>query len=149
MRMSTTLLQLCGMYLSVGPITFYMIAASVLLLPVAVLGSWAWVTAKERMERTRCRDWPKVPAVIDIVSVAYCKPDSVVYIKPSSYNPYYRATLTYTYHYPDEQMGDYSRDFGMSKENAESWANSYKGETVNVRVNPDDPTDSILLEEEL
>lgn len=66
----------------------------------------------------------------------------------SSYDPYYKATLTYIYHYPEEQMGDCSREFG-SKEYAESWANSYKGETVKVHVDPRDPTRSVLREEDL
>jgi hypothetical protein len=60
----------------------------------------------------------------------------------------YKATLTYIYHYPEEQMGDYSRDFG-DKEDAEAWANCYKGETVKVHVDPRDPTRSILREEDL
>ncbi len=43
-------------------------------------------------------------------------------------------------------MGDYSRQFG-NKEDAESWANSYKGETVKVHVDSRDPTRSVLREE--
>jgi hypothetical protein len=45
-------------------------------------------------------------------------------------------------------MGDYSRRFGK-KEDAEAWANSYKGETVKVHVDPRDPTRSVLREEDL
>jgi hypothetical protein len=106
-----------------------------------IVGDW--------IERTRCRNWPTVSAVVDIASVAYCEPDSLLPpLKASSYNRYYKVTLTYIYHYPEEQMGDYSRDF-ISKENAEAWANSYKGETIAIHVDPRDPTRSVLREEDL
>jgi hypothetical protein len=82
------------------------------------------------------------------VSVAYIEGNPILSFKASSYNPYYQATLTYIYHYPAQQMGDYSRDFGK-KEDAEAWANSYKGETVKVHVDPRDPTRSVLREEDL
>jgi hypothetical protein len=125
----------------------------ILVLLVAgaiVVGAICWVTLGEWIGRTRCRSWPTVSAVVDIVSVAYCEPDGspILHFKASSYNPYYQATLTYIYHNPEEQMGDYSRSFGK-KEDAEAWANSYKGETVKVYVDPRDPTRSMLREEDL
>ena len=96
----------------------------------------------------RGRNWPTVSAVIDIVSVSL-EDDSFIPAQKASFDqPYYKATLTYIYHYPEAQMGDYSRDFG-SKEDAEAWANSYKGETVKVHVDPRDPTRSVLREEDL
>jgi hypothetical protein len=133
---------------TVGPVTLYTVILGLLTTVVAVLVAVGWVIAKERIKRIRSRDWPIVPAVVDIVSVAHIEGSSLAF-NASSYDPYYQATLTYTYHYPDEQMGDYSRSFGGNKENAESWANSYKGETIKVRVDPSDPTHSILLEEDL
>lgn len=128
---------------------FSILVLLMLAVVVAVLVTVGWTIAKDWLERTRCRNWLKVSAVVDIVSVAYCEPDNLIpSMKSSSYNPYYRATLTYVYQSPEQQIGDYSRDFG-NKEDAESWANSYKGETVNVHVDPRDPTRSVLREEDL
>jgi hypothetical protein len=84
--------------------------------------------------------WPTVDAVVEIVSVANVTDDARF--------PSYRATLTYNYHNPEEQMGDYSRDFGNEKD-AKTWANSYKGETVKAHVDPRDPARSVLTEEDL
>jgi len=129
---------------------FIVFVLVILATGVGVLVTVCWVKVKDRLERARCSDWPTVSAVVDIVSVAYCEPDGspALYLKATSYNPYYQATLTYTYNFPDQQMGDYSRDF-MKKEDAEAWANSYKGETVKVHVDPRDPTRSVLREEDL
>jgi hypothetical protein len=56
--------------------------------------------------------------------------------------------LTYVYRNPELQMGDYSRRFA-NEDDAKAWANSYKGETVKVRVDPRDPMRSVLRKEDL
>ena len=123
-----------------------------LLMPgivVLVLVANYLTIVEKWIERIRYRNWPTVSAVVDLVSVAYCEPDSLIPpMKSSTNNPYYQATLTYIYRYPEEQMGDYSRIF-CDKGEAESWANSYKGEIVNAHVDPRDPTRSVLREEDL
>ena len=101
----------------------------------------AWV------KRKRGRNWPTVSAVIDAVSVTLAGGVGISSLAVRD-RPYYKATLRYTYNNPEQQMGDYSRDFG-SKEDAEAWANSYKGETVKAHVDPRDPTRSVLREEDL
>jgi Protein of unknown function (DUF3592) len=123
-----------------GPITRFevilisLVAGAVVLVAIirAILHTW--------IERTRGRNWPTASANIDIVSVADVTDDARY--------PSYLATLTYIYRNPEQQMGDYSRRFG-NENDAQAWANSYKGETVQVHVDPRDPTRSVLREEDL
>jgi hypothetical protein len=105
----------------------------------ALVGDW--------IKRTRGRNWPTLSAVVDIVSVAFIE-DDMPGMKAYPDQSYYKATLTYVYHNPEQQMGDYSRSFG-NEDDAKAWANSYKGETVKVHVDPRDPTRSLLREEDL
>ncbi len=128
-----------------GPLTrreiiIFSLAAGTIMLVAICRG-----IVEELIERTRGRNWPTVSAVIDIVSVAFIESNIRHYALDSSH---YKATLTYIYNNPDQQMGDYTRRFG-NKEDAEVWANSYKGETVKVHVDPRDPTRSVLREEDL
>ncbi len=125
---------------TVGPATIYTFILVMVAAGVAVLVAIFQVIAGKRIERTRCRNWPTASAKIDLVSVADVTDDARF--------PSYRATLTYTYRNPEEQMGDCSRDFG-SEDEAHAWANSYKGENVKAYVNPRHPTRSFLREEDL
>lgn len=125
---------------SVGPASIYTFVLLVFAVGVAVLVDVLRVFVGKRIERTRSRKWPTASAKIDLVSVANVTDDARF--------PSYRATLTYTYGNPEEQLGDYSRDFGSEKD-AQSWANSYKGETVKAYINPRDPARSFLREEDL
>jgi hypothetical protein len=69
-------------------------------------------------------------------------------MKASTNQPYYKATLIYSYNNPQQQMGDYSRRFS-NEADANAWASSYKGETVKVHEDPRDPTRSVLRDEDL
>ena|SRR5579871_2706223 len=123
-----------------GPETIYTFVIAMLAAVFAVLVFVGRMLAGTRIERSRCRNWPTASANVDIVSVADVTDDAR--------SPSYLATLTYVYFNPEEQVGDYSRSFGK-KEVAEAWANSYKGESVKVYVDPRDPARSVLLEEDL
>ncbi|HEX4032567.1 MAG TPA: DUF3592 domain-containing protein [Terracidiphilus sp.] len=125
---------------TIGPATIYTFIFVMLAVGLVVLVTILQVIVRKRIERTRSRNWPTTSANIGLVSVADVTDNASV--------PSYRATLTYVYRNPEEQMGDYSRDFG-NKDEANAWANSYKGETVKVYVNPRDPTRSFLREENL
>jgi uncharacterized protein DUF3592 len=131
-----------GKIFGFSPGTIILIAAGAIML-VGI----GWQLVDTLIERFHGRNWPTVPAVIDIVSVAFI-PDETPGMKASLDNSHYKATLTYTYNNPEQQMGEYSRDFG-SEDDAKAWANSYKGETVKVHVDPRDPTRSVLREEDL
>jgi hypothetical protein len=91
----------------------------------------------------RGRNWPTVSAIIDLVSVqkrvqSTGKGDIVTYV----------ALLTYVYRNPDLQTGDYDKSFDVEEE-ARAWANSYKGCTVIVHVDPRNPARSALRADDL
>jgi hypothetical protein len=149
MRMSLTMKPATAFILGGGggPLTGSEVKWFFLVVGAGLLVSICWGIIEELIDRFHGRNWPTAPAVIDNVSVAFIKDKFAMYAMDSSY---YKATLTYVYRYPEEQAGDYSRRFGRyKKEDAEAWANSYKGETVKVHVDPRDPTRSVLREEDL
>jgi len=114
---------------------------------IVILVGICWQIIDMLIKRFHGRNWPTTSAVVDIVSVAFI-PDDRPSMRAYPNSPYYVATLTYTYNDPDQQMGDYKRRFG-NEDDAKAWANSYKGETVKVHVDPRDPTRSVLREEDL
>jgi hypothetical protein len=125
---------------------FWLIVISLFAAAVVLVGT-CWQLLDNWIKRTRGRDWPTVSAVVDIVSVSFCE-DNTLPFKANLSFPYYLATLTYIYQIPEQQMGDYSRRFS-NEDDAKAWANSYKGETLKVHVDPRDPTRSVLREEDL
>jgi Protein of unknown function (DUF3592) len=125
---------------------FWFIVILLFAAAVMLVGT-CWQLFDTWVKRTRGRNWPTVYAVVDIVSVTFCE-DNTLPLKADLSFPYYVATLTYSYCNPEQQMGDYSRRFG-NEDDAKAWANSYKGETVKVHVDPRDPTRSVLREEDL
>ncbi|HEY4358402.1 MAG TPA: hypothetical protein VGN16_21830 [Acidobacteriaceae bacterium] len=97
------------------------------------------------LDGIRGRNWPAVSATVDIVTV-------VEQVESTGRGTFisYLATLTYFYRNPDLQTGDYGRLFDRDdEESAHAWANSYKGSTVMVHVDPRDPAHSILRKEDI
>lgn len=130
-----------------APITRFEIILFSLIVGVGLLVSICWGIIEEWIERTRGREWPTISAVIVTVSVTLVESKGISSLAVH-YRPSYLATLTYSYRSPDQQTGDCSRSFAK-REDAEAWANSYKGDTVKVHVDPRDPTRSVLREEDL
>jgi hypothetical protein len=97
-------------------------------------------TWKRRSRERLVQNWPPITATIEIPTVT----TQSIGEKPS----FYLAELTYFYRNPELQMGEYKRQFGVKSE-AKAWAAQFKGRTVQVHVNPDDPADSVLLERDL
>lgn len=103
--------------------------------------SWQFVI--QWLNGVRGRNWPTVAAVVDLVNVQ----KRVESTGRSTYVSYV-AMLTYAYRNPELQTGDYDKSFSDEDE-AEAWANSYKGCTVKVHVDPCDPSRSVLRKEDL
>jgi hypothetical protein len=148
--MSQTVLHLVSsilMHSGGGPVTGFEIILFSLAAGVVILVAICWGIVEDWIKRARGRNWPTVSAVIDVVSVAFIE-DDIPSPKADLDDSYYKATLTYFYRNPERQTGDYSRRFG-DKDEAQAWANSYKGSTVVVHVDPRDPARSVLREESL
>ena len=122
----------------------------ILMLLVAgayVLAAACWGAVEEWIDYNRGRKWPTVSAVVDVVSVTMVESKGISSTANHSW-PYYRATLTYSYRDPEAQTGEYKRNFA-NEDDAKAWANSYKGETLKVHVDPRDPTRSLLREKDI
>lgn len=130
-----------------GPVTRFEIILFSLIAGIIILVAISRGIVEEWIERTRGRKWPTASAVIDTVSVTLVEAKSISSLAVHNW-PSYLATLVYSYHNPERQMGDYKRRFG-NEDDAKAWANSYKSETVKVHVDPRDPTRSVLREEDL
>lgn len=141
--------RIASMLMENGASTRFWLILILLFAAAVMLVGLCWQLLDSWIKRTRGRNWPTVSALVDIVSVAFMEDDSLIPAPKASLDqPYYLATLTYIYQNPEQQMGDYSRRFG-NEDDAKAWANSYKGETVKVHVDPRDPTRSVLREEDL
>jgi hypothetical protein len=113
-----------------------------IVLCFAVLGLAAsyWKRFTQWLMEIRGRDWPTIPATIDIVSVVEHRTSD-----PEGDTVTYLAMLTYFYRNPELQVGEYTREFkGDQAPDAYVWAESYKGYTVNVHVDPRNPSRSVL-----
>lgn len=104
-----------------------------------------WRFVSQWFSQRRGRDWPLVSASVDVVSVVpQTEPIRGYAVEIVGY----LVTLTYFYRNPELQSGDYSRMFENEKD-AQAWAASIKGRTVRVRIDPGDPSHSVLRDEDL
>ena len=110
-----------------------LVAAAAIAVFVAVKRWWAKRTARQRLRAAL--NWPTVTATIEVPAVVqqYAPEKAMI------------VALEYFYRNPELQMGEYRRSFA-TKEQAKQWGAQFKGRTVPVHVNPDDATDSVLLD---
>lgn len=99
--------------------------------------------AVQRLRGFEGRNWPTISATIHEFTV-----DEDEIPTRGRTITIFEVTLQYVFHNPEIQIGEYLRKFG-DRDEAEAWANSFKGCTVKVHVDPKDPTKSILRKEEL
>jgi len=127
------------------PFLIFVVIVIVVIATSIVVSMGYWRLFAQWVQGLRGRDWPRLSAVIDTVSVVEQRQgtghgDMVNYL----------ATLTYTYLNPEMQRGDYTRLFGYDEEDdANAWAASYKGSRVTVHVDPRNPSRSVLRKEDL
>jgi Protein of unknown function (DUF3592) len=118
----------------------------VIVVGMGVVGACAssWQFWVQRAKGIRGRNWPTVSAVIDIASVQKRVesggkgPPIITWV----------VLLTYVYRNPELQTGDYDKEC-YSEDEARAWAESVKGSTVMVHVDPKDPANSVLRAEDL
>ena len=126
------------MQLDLGYVFVVYIVMAALIAVVAT----KWRALAQSLQDFRSKDWPTLSATVDLVDVMAQSEG------PRGQGTSYLAMLTYVYHNPALQTGDYSRKF-FDKDEAETWANSYKGSSVTVHVDPKDPARSVLQKKDL
>lgn len=111
-----------------------------MLLVVAGFFAPRWHRIRRFVLSGSARNWPTVPASIDVVSIVEheIREKGVLFV----------ATLTYFYRNPELQIGEYERAFSL-KSAAESWVEQFKLRQAMVHVNPRRPDQSALLDDEI
>jgi hypothetical protein len=105
----------------------------------------AWIVRRVQIWRyhrrsENSRKWPAVTAKVEVVSA--------VPKFETNQKAYYSGVLTYFYHHPELETGEFERPF-MNQSEAREWAEGYKGRSVLIHVNPRDASESYLLQSEL
>ncbi len=109
-------------------------------IAIAVAARHWWKMRQERQRKRAAVNWPTITATIEVPAV-------VQHVAAKDKHPNIVA-LQYFYRNPELQMGEFRRSFA-TKEQAKQWGAQFKGRTVPVHVNPNDPTDSELLESDI
>lgn len=122
-------------------------AAFVWVIYVAIfLGAPLAIFWRQIVQRVRGfggRNWPTATATIDDFSIDECEIPG-----RGRSTTIYEVVLQYVFHTPEMQIGEFRREFD-ERSDAEDWANSFKGCTVKVHVDPKDPQKSVLRKEDL
>jgi len=126
------------------------LASALLILLIIVTASIPkrrrfWRFAVQSLSQRHGRDWLRVSASVDVVSVV---PQTEPIRGYAVENVGYVVTLTYFYRNPELQTGDYSRMFDKEKD-AQAWAASIKGRNIVVCVDPNDPSHSMVRNDDL
>ncbi len=131
------------------PLVLFILATATISLLITSL-KYILKLLKRKFIEFKVRSWIMVPATIDIVTVVeHTEQESRS--RASLYQPtsvYYVAVLTYFYRLPDLETGEYERNFDIENE-AQHWADQFKGQQVMVQVNPKNPSESYLLDDEV
>jgi hypothetical protein len=126
-----------------SPYNWQIFAIAAAIMTVSFAARY-WRFFVQWLQGIRGLHWGATSALIDVVSVV----EQTAQGRYGEYVVGYLATLTYFYHNPELQTGDYSRMFD-NEADARAWAASYKGRNVMVHVDPRDPANSVLRKEEL
>ena len=126
-----------------NPVVETILTVAIIVLFIGKLTTFFWPEIGPWWQNARTRNWPKVPATIDNATV-------VAKTEESDYDANawgYLVTVTYSYRYPDMHIKGCSRMFEY-EEVANTWVKSRKGKIIYVRVNPRDPSQSEICEED-
>jgi len=125
-----------GWFFGLGYVAFLGILMSTVV-------AFCWRLVVQRARGIEARNWPAIAATIDDFTVVE---DDI----PGRYrsSTVYEVTLQYVFRNPEIEIGEYRRVFS-DRDEAEAWANSFKGCTVMVHVDPKDPSNSVLRKEDL
>ncbi len=126
------------------------VLACIVLIGLVQVGVNVWPDLVKWAKDKWARDWPIVPAVIDLVTTATWQEDTPLAGGGVPSQPTYahKALLTYSYRNPELQSGDYSRSF-RTEDDAKDWADACKGLRVMAHVDPRDPARSVLRGEDI
>ena len=108
-----------------------------------------------RLNRARnARNWPTVSASIRVATAVEREieqgslKDEFIMEAMGKRHYAHIGVLTYFYEDSGEQMGEFEKRF-RDKSSAEKWAAAYRDREVSIHVDPSNPANSVLFEEDL
>jgi hypothetical protein len=119
----------------------YLIVIGLIAGPIVAL---RWRLIVQRVRGSEGRKWPTISATIDDFFVR----EETLMTRYGERVMSYPTTLRYVYHNPEIEIGEYLRLFD-DRDEAQAWANSFKGCTVMIHVDPRNPSRSVLRKEDV